>query len=70
MTARSDPPAQPRPAATILHRTVREQLETFLAIAQAGDNDLRPIRPAAERARREYLPAASRLTASPRSSCV
>ena len=44
-----------RPAATILHRTVREHLETFLAVAQAGDDDLRPIRPAAERALREYL---------------
>jgi hypothetical protein len=44
-----------RPAATILHRTVREHLETFLAIAQAGDDDLLPVRPAAERALREYL---------------
>ena len=44
-----------RPAATILHRTVREHLETFLAVAQAGDDDLRPVRPAAERALREYL---------------
>ena len=44
-----------RPAATILHRTVREHLETFLAVAQAGDDDLLPVRPAAERALREYL---------------
>ncbi len=55
---RHGPPAiyRPRrPAATILHRTVREHLETFLAVAQAGDDDLRPVRPAAERALREYL---------------
>jgi ribosomal protein S27E len=38
-----------------LHRIVREHLETFLALARAGDPDLRPVRPAAERALREYL---------------
>jgi hypothetical protein len=44
-----------RPAVTVLHRTVREHLETFLARARSSDPDLRPIRPAAERALREYL---------------
>ncbi len=44
-----------RPAATVLHRAVREHLETFLASARAGDPDLRSLRPAAERALREYL---------------
>ncbi len=44
-----------RPAATVLHRTVREHLETFLVQARSSDPDLRPIRPAAERALREYL---------------
>ena len=44
-----------RPAATVLHRTVREHLETYLARARSSDPDLRPIRPAAERALREYL---------------
>jgi len=34
---------------------VREHLETFLAVARAGNEDLRPPRPAAERALREYL---------------
>ena len=51
-------PAVYRPrclAATVLHRTVREYLETFLAQTKADDPDLRPIRPAAERALREYL---------------
>ena len=43
------------PAATVMHRTVREHLETFLALAQSRDLDLRPVRPAAERALREYL---------------
>ena len=44
-----------RPAATVLHRTVREHLETFLVRARSSDPDLRPIRPAAERALRDYL---------------
>jgi len=43
------------PAATVMHRTVREHLETFLAIARSRDPDLRPVRPAAERALRQYL---------------
>jgi len=42
-----------RPAATVLHRIVREQLQTFLAVARAGEQDRRRLRPAAERSLRE-----------------
>jgi len=47
-----------RPAATVLHRAVREHLETFLAQARQADfsdPETRPLRPAVERALREYL---------------